>query len=420
MEKAVQDNGCSMGSLTVLATQRDPYRLDTPTGHRNAAWFAEMIDRFLGPEATVHLRGMHYRVSSAADINMPNGKPYTNTDEDWEWLQEDASKAARWLGYVPFNRIIDERNAPPELFIPAALFPRTELSYGTQATFPEEVSEAMPALLSMGGFSVRQAFRIVLFGEKTSLGPVLRPIAEMVGGELLLPTGEASDTMIAELAERASADSRPSVVLYFSDFDPSGRQMAVSVSRKLQAFHDLHYPNLDIRLYPVALTLQQVRRLGLPSTPLKEKERRADKWRAVMGHEQTEIDALAALHPEELRSIALDAIQPFYDSTLKRRVAHAEIDWQREATARLESHPAYESAQAAIGAALATLQAAAEAFNQTQEDARNALLEIEPPPIHPPGPQTQIESAPASLFTTDDDFVTASRRLIDHKALNGG
>jgi hypothetical protein len=38
----------------------------------------------------------------------------------------------------------------------------------------------------------------------------------------------------------------PTVVLYFSDFDPSGRHMPVAVSRKLQTLCDLRFPALDI------------------------------------------------------------------------------------------------------------------------------------------------------------------------------
>ena len=94
---------------------------------------------------------------------------------------------------------------------------------------------------------MRQPYRIILIGEKTSLRDVLRPIAEMVGGELLLPTGEASDTMIAGIAARASIDSRPSVTLYFSDFDPSGHQMPISVSRKLQALRACAIPSSTFR-----------------------------------------------------------------------------------------------------------------------------------------------------------------------------
>jgi hypothetical protein len=33
-----------------------------------------------------------------------------------ELADEFAAKAARWLGYVPFSRIIDERNDEPEVW----------------------------------------------------------------------------------------------------------------------------------------------------------------------------------------------------------------------------------------------------------------------------------------------------------------
>jgi hypothetical protein len=121
------------------------------------------------------------------------------------------------------------------------------------------------------------------------------------------------------LAARVAQDGRPAVVLYFSDFDPSGGQMPVCFARKLQALRDLLYPTLDIQVHPVVLTVEQVRSFQLPSTPLKETEKRADKWREVMGYEQVEIDSLAALRPAELRAIALEAVTPFHDRTLAER-----------------------------------------------------------------------------------------------------
>jgi|SRR6516165_10795616 len=117
LAQAAAERGCSLRALTVLAPQRDPYRLDTPVGHRDGGWFAQQVERFLGPTAKIHLRGLHYRISSSGDVRMRNGLPYTNTDQAWEWFQEEPAKAARWLGYVPFDRIIDERNAPPGIYV---------------------------------------------------------------------------------------------------------------------------------------------------------------------------------------------------------------------------------------------------------------------------------------------------------------
>ena len=38
------------------------------------------------------------------------------------------------------------------------------------------------------------------------------------------------------------------------DCDPAGRQMYISIARKLQAFRDLHFPNLRFEIVPAALT----------------------------------------------------------------------------------------------------------------------------------------------------------------------
>src|SRR5208282_3421627 len=107
------------------------------------------------------------------------------------------------------------------------------------------------------------------------------------------------------------------VEIVLADCDPAGHQMAVSISRKLQALRDLSFPELEFEVVPVALTVEQVRELRLPSTPLKETERRADKWREAFGIEQTEIDALATLRPRDLETIVEAAIEPYFDSSLR-------------------------------------------------------------------------------------------------------
>ena len=117
------------------------------------------------------------------------------------------------------------------------------------------------------------------------------------------------------------------VVFYFSDCDPSGWQMPISVARKFQAFKSLQFHELEFELRRVALTPDQVREYGLPSTPLKETEKRADRWKEAMGVEQTEIDAIATLQPDLLRKLTRKAIEPFFDKTLDKRVKEARDAW---------------------------------------------------------------------------------------------
>jgi hypothetical protein len=126
--------------------------------------------------------------------------------------------------------------------------------------------------------------------------------------------------MIHQMARLGVADGRPMVCLYFSDCDPSGYGMPISLSRKLQAFTLLDFPDLDWQVHRAALTPEHVRTMGLPSTPLKPSERRAGKWFDRFGLEQTEIDSLATLRPDDLRRIVRDVVKPFRDRTLDGRV----------------------------------------------------------------------------------------------------
>lgn len=412
--------GLSITELTVLSPGNDPYRRDTTDGHRDGKWFAEQVARFIQADARVHLRGLFYRIVSAGGVKRPDGVSFVNDFDCWAWLQNKASKAARWLGYVPHERIRDERNEPPRVIAYAPL-PSSGLgclSAGAGIDLP--VLDGLIPDIAGNPPVAQQPYRIIMIGEKSSLAEVLLPIATEVEATLLLPTGEASDTMIAEEVMRAVDDARPAVVLYFSDFDPSGWQMPISVARKLQAMRSLRYPNLTVDVHRVAMTLDQVRSLGLPSTPLKATEKRADKWRARMGHEQTEIDALAALQPDELRRIAYETLEPFYDFTLDDRCEGALSKWQSEARKKLHAHPAWPEIKASVETAQANLEAAAAALHQLQQEAKARLEEGEGgiSEIEIPLPEVQIETpAPAPLFTTDDDFITATRKLIASKAL---
>jgi hypothetical protein len=145
--------------------------------------------------------------------------------------------------------------------------------------------------------------------------------------------------MIYTMAKVGSEDGRRMVIFYVSDCDPAGWQMAVSVARKLQAFKVMHFPELDFEMRPIALTPEQVRTHGLPSTPLKDTEKRKDRWKERMGVEQTEIDTLVApftSRPGLLRQMVTEAMGPFYDHTLARRVQEARLAWWREAHAALD------------------------------------------------------------------------------------
>jgi hypothetical protein len=406
---------CRIPDLTVLSHGNDPYLL---SDGRAAQWFAEQVTRFIGPTGTVHLRGLFYLCVAAGDVRRPNGKsgldvPFINNEDEWTWITKVAAKNARWLGYVPFERIVDERNTPPELFVPEQEVTDWELLLGLRAPVP-----CMSALLSEFAATIAaiQPFRVIFVGEKVSLKPILLPIARRVGGELLLPTGEISDTQIAELAARCDADGRPAVVLYFSDFDPSGRQMPISVARKLMALRDLRYSDLRIELHHVGLTLDQAVRFNLPSTPLKESELRKDRWLERFGREQTEVDSMLALYSDELRRIAEQAVAPFYDPTLADRGDEAKNAWNEEVAKQLRGNTEFRRARVEVWRARKSVSHAVKKMGEAQERAEAALEAIQDLP-DPMTPQPNLTvAAPRPLFTTVDDDFTAVHRLKAYRA----
>ena len=123
----------------------------------------------------------------------------------------------------------------------------------------------------------------MLYGEKTSLEEILSPVAQECQADLYLPAGEISDTLLYQMAKAGAEDGRPMVVLCFSDCDPSGWQMPISIGRKLQAFKALLFPDLEFQVRRVALLPEQVRAHGLPSTPLSRPSAGPIGGRQAMG-----------------------------------------------------------------------------------------------------------------------------------------
>jgi hypothetical protein len=419
LESARRHAGCGLADLTVLSAQVDPYRLDTRAGHRDGAWLADQLNHAIGSTRRIHWRGLHYAIVAAGNIRKPNGDIYRNDDADWTWLANVAGKAARWLGYVGFERIIDNRNADPILHRKARVEARAVVSIGLDVTVPD-VDDLEPLPMALG-FEGRQANQFAIFGEKASLEDVLLPIARQKEADLYLPSGEISDTLLYRMAKDADADGRPLVVFTLSDCDPAGHQMPVSIARKLQALRDLLFNDLTFEVVPVALTVEQVRELGLPSTPLKDTEKRADRWRTSFGIEQTEIDALATLRPNDLREIVERAFDPYFDRTLASRVSQAQWRWNERAQEAVDDQ--------IDGERLAMLreQAAARLSELKDEIAHiNRQLQLvasdhfDLPAIRIPEAEVKDDAPRQALVSFEDDWAAATSALIERKAYGTG
>jgi hypothetical protein len=415
LEEATTEVGCPMKAVTVLAVQNDPYRADTPSGHRDGEWLAMHADRLGLGDRTIHLRGLHYMFVAAGDVIKPNGDPYVNDEATWTWLQDNAADSARWLGYLEFDQIVDRRNAPPVIRLYEPTEPGWYLNVGLDCEVP--MADEIEPRINVSGFVGTQPYKLVIFGEKSSLEPVVGPIAERHNADLYLPTGEISDTYLYQIARIGAEDGRRMVVFALSDCDPSGWQMPISIARKLQGFQTLHFPNLDFEVRRVALTPVQARRYDLPDSVLKEKEKRAEKWQAAMNVRQVEIDALAALNPALLRSMVTEAVKPFVDYGLDRRVSEAKKRWLEEAQAAFGEQVNREQIDRIRDEAVERLDDLREEIEALNEALRvETDDEYDLPEIVVPQAELNGSVAGSPLISSDWDWVTQSRRLIESKS----
>ena len=335
MAKAI---GRPVKDVLALAPGNDPYYAGVGRRGQAAEWFGELWPEYGG--RGFHLRRIHYRLVSPRDgvrILLPNGCDYQNTQNDWTYLCM-ASLAARYLGIVSGDDLIDQRNDPAVILADnldadpnAATAVSAELICDDiEIDIPEFPD--LPGLFVYGLSPTINAVQDVIcevWIEKSTQNDWLVPLCQRRGVNLVVGIGEQSEVRSRELAVRSSEYGAPVRVFYISDFDPGGRSMPKAVARKVQFTIDNLDLDTDIEIIPLALSPEQCIEYSLPRTPIKDTERRKDKFESIFGVGATELDALEALHPGELGRLLERELDNFLDRDLKGRVAQAHTEQNR-------------------------------------------------------------------------------------------
>jgi hypothetical protein len=361
--------------LIALSDDNDPFFADRPGRRQEGAlWFADLWNRLEVPEG-VHLRRLHYLLVSTPGILCPNGEPYRNSHQCWKMLL-GASADARYLDLVPADSFVDRRAAEPLVYVPRD--ETYEAARETEQQSPAVTSDDEPLLLyeprqwefpslptvALSPPVFAESYAIEIWAEKSTVNDVLVPLAQTRGVTLVTGVGELSITACLALARRVSEHERATRILYISDFDPAGDGMPLSVARKIEFFlrrDDLDH--LGVRLDPLVLTAEQVAQYNLPRIPIKDSDRRRSAFEARHGEGATELDALEALHPGELRRIVERAIDVYRLPTrqadrevmLLAAEAREEIAEARRqviddyAAALAELRTSFEAAQSEVG-----------------------------------------------------------------------
>jgi hypothetical protein len=233
---------------------------------------------------------------------------------------------ARYLELVDPAAFVDRRNHKPIINTSDREFdPRIEVvegSYNTEAELPDFPD--LPYFYPYD-FENPQKYHLEIWCEKTTMDDVLIPICQRYGANLVRGVGEMSITATLDLTNRIASAGKPARIFYISDFDPAGKSMPVAASRKTEYFiRKLDDDFVDVRLFPIVLTEDQVKAYRLPRTPIKESESRRFAFEDRFGSGATELDALEALRPGELARVVTSYLDHYFDHTLQRRTWRAE------------------------------------------------------------------------------------------------
>lgn len=330
--------GVRSTQLIALAAGNDPFYL-SKARVEDAEWFGEIWSAHGGEGS--HLRRIHYQLISQKTgvICCRDGRPYENTEGCWQRLI-GASRDARYLGVIPPDGLVDRRNDDVIVNVyprdPDDWEPKDYELHADDNVIEDVEVPALPFLYPSGfdepSRPARQDYAVEIWIEKSTLNDWLVPLCKRRRINLLVGTGEQSEIRSRELAYRSDEYPVPVRVIYISDFDPAGRSMPKAMARKVEFTIDGNGLDADVQVIPFALTPAQCLTYALPRTPMKDGERRKDKFEETFGAGATELDAMEALFPGELERLLNREIDNWIDPTLERR----KDDAFREAVGRLQ------------------------------------------------------------------------------------
>jgi hypothetical protein len=342
IQESIAGRARKVDDFLAMHRNSDPYYVGSAKHKMEGQWFAENWERF-GFTRGVHVRRMHYALVSASPaVLMPNGCPYINTMKCYDFLDE-AATSARYLDYVDPALFVDHRNEEPVVLLDFNTQRACEIAVKTSFVTRPDSEIYLPFLPhhEIVTFSEPQRYHLEIWCEKSTMNDILIPLARAYQAALVYGKGELSITLAYQAVQRFQRMNKPVRIFYVSDFDPSGRDMPVNMIRKVEYFLDKFdlLNTLDVKLFPVVLTPEQVRYYAtqqppLLTTPLKEdnvqSRARAEKFYRLYGVDGgVELDALEIVHPGELRRILTQELDRYYDHDLARRVRQSRYEAEK-------------------------------------------------------------------------------------------
>lgn len=155
-----------------------------------------------------------------------------------------------------------------------------------------------------------QPEKVVVFVEKEALSSLFRKITDEMGVDLVVCRGYSSLTLLHDTAgQLADQGARKITLLYFGDYDASG----VDIERYARETLSDEF-GIEFDFERIAITEDQIDKLGLVPAPGKTSDSRHDAFVAETGNDwQVELDAI---EPPALQAMIHDAIAPHFDEEI--------------------------------------------------------------------------------------------------------
>ena len=236
---------------------------------------------------------------------------YCNSRQSYKDLT-DLLTRARLAGIIPFGAIGDETR-------PVVIW---DCHQTPQSFAKREIDNFLKNYFR--DLLQSQPNHIELIGEKLTLEGTIRPVLMRYCIPYTIGRGYSSLDPRHKLVQRFKASGKERLILlYLSDFDPAGDEIAHSFVRSLRDDFDLNEALIEpIR---VALTRTQIREFQLLPV-MTAKETDVNYNRFVERHGDTVVHELDALTPAHLQTVLTRAI----DSVIDVEALNAEVDHERE------------------------------------------------------------------------------------------
>ncbi|MBA7500252.1 hypothetical protein ES704_03007 [subsurface metagenome] len=222
--------------------------------------------------------------------------------------------------YKYLSRIITD--ARIENIIPFEAFSDPErlhsVDYYLQHSFESHIEYFFESLLdNLELFSFHtwenQPNYVEVWIEKNALFEQFKQVTRKRKVTLVSCKGYPSITILSKASRRIKEELEKRniekvVILYFGDYDPSGKDIPRHVCERLREVFEL-----DFEMNLVALTSEQIEKYNLPSVPAKTSDTRTKNFLENYGDKSVELDALDF---RVLRDIIDNTISKYYDESI--------------------------------------------------------------------------------------------------------